>query len=161
MSALRQCSPTQVPFSAYLRAARCAADKVYRSDRAARQSGPASLLFTPQGFVMTEDTMRQLLMAHLSSGPLSPEQVNSALETMVGALRRADIGGGDAGFDGLMEAISRSMQDTGNTQAPPASATAVAGLKKYTWQPSSDNQECSICLFQYGEVSCIFVRSRC
>ena len=125
--------------------------------RAATAAGTAQLVVTPSGLVMTEDTLRQLLMAQLSPAPgAQPEQLHGAIEAMVQGLRQARDGDGlDAA---LLQAISRSMAEAQSQQAPPAAARVLATLPKRKWNAAknagSESQaadECAICLTAYQE----------
>ena len=125
--------------------------------RAATAAGTAQLVVTPSGLVMTEDTLRQLLMAQLSPAPgAQPEQLHGAIEAMVQGLRQARDGDGlDAA---LLQAISRSMAEAQSQQAPPAAARVLATLPKRRWSAAknarSESQaadECAICLTAYQE----------
>jgi len=96
--------------------------------------------------------MRSLLSTHLTASQVPAQSMATMLDSMIEAFRSASFVG-EQRFDGLAEAISRSMQDQGVSQAPPAAAAAVAGLKKYSWKQSAETQECPICLYKYQQVS--------
>jgi hypothetical protein len=122
--------------------------------RAAQITGSPQLFVTPSGLVMTEDTLRQLLVAQLSPAPgAQPEQMHSAIDAMLRGLRQARDG---EGMDtGLFEAINRSLSEAQSQQAPPAAAKAVEALPRHKWAAGQKglrgSDECAICLSAYEE----------
>ena len=122
--------------------------------RAAQITGSPQLFVTPSGLVMTEDTLRQLLVAQLSPAPgAQPEQMHSAIDAMLRGLRQARDG---EGMDtGLFEAINRSLSEAQSQQAPPAAAKAVDALPRHKWAAGQKglrgSDECAICLSAYEE----------
>jgi len=125
--------------------------------RAAATTGTPQIVVTPSGLVMTEDTLRQLLMTQLSPAPgAQPEQVAGAIDAMLRGLRQARDGDGvDAT---LLEVISRSIAEAQSQQAPPTSTRVLANLPKRKWTATQgtagDGQagdECAICLSAYQE----------
>ena len=127
--------------------------------RAAQISGSPQLFVTPSGLVITEDTLRQLLLAQLSPAPgEQPEQVHSAIDAMLRGLRQARDGEGDSA---LFEAISRSLSEAQSQQAPPASTKAIETLQRRKWKVGSQGEngsdECAICLnsCEDGDEMCV------
>lgn len=119
--------------------------------RAVQISGSPQLFVTPSGLVMTEDTLRQLLMAQLSPAPgATPDQMHIAIDAMVRGLRQARDG---EGMDTeLLEAINRSIAEAQNQQAPPAAAKVMENLPKCKWKKGENwDDECAICLGTYAE----------
>ena len=119
--------------------------------RAVQVTGAPQLFVTPSGLVMTEDTLRQLLMAQLSPAPgARPEQMHFAIEAMVRGLRQVHDG---EGMDSaLLEAINRSISESQSQQAPPAAAKLVENLPHRTWKAGEHpDDECSICLASYED----------
>jgi hypothetical protein len=122
--------------------------------RAAHITGSPQLFVTPSGLVMTEDTLRQLLVAQLSPAPgAQPEQVHSAIDEMLRGLRQARDGEGTD--TGLFEAINRSLAEAQSQQAPPASEKIVQNLPRHKWKAGETSlkgsDECAICLNVYEE----------
>lgn len=125
--------------------------------RAATAAGMSAVVVTPSGLVMTEDTLRQLLMAQLSPAPgAQPEQMRGAIDAMVRGLRLAHDG--DGVDSTLLEAIGRSMAEAQSQQAPPTAVRVLESLPKRRWKAAQTvgcdphaADECAICLTAYQE----------
>ena len=104
---------------------------------------------------MTEDTMRQLLMAQLAPAPgASPTEVHGAIDAILRTLRQARDGEGPESE--LFEAIQRSLAEAPRQQAPPAAVEVVKNLPRKTWKANAgrgphEPDECPICLAPHEE----------
>jgi hypothetical protein len=115
---------------------------------AAREIRRPTIFLTPSGLVISEETLRQLVSAHLPAAG-SDESIVESLITLLqnpGAHQDSE----------LLEVIARSITDSGSKQAPPASEQAWLQLRSHIWDESdtiaSGPEECAICLSRYEMV---------
>jgi len=104
---------------------------------------------TPTGLVMTEEVLRQFVLAQLSS-TVDGDHLSHAVDRIMVEMRRsaANILSED---HELMEAISRSLAESEGRQAPPASSQVLEKMLRLRWGPrmqreKGGKQSCSICL---------------
>ena len=132
---------------------RCGSVSISNLSRSVRAP---SIFLTASGLVITEDALRQLVLAHI---PAAAGQ-EGAVESLIALLQSPGVLQGDR-MEGtqLLDVIARSLADGGNKQAPPASEQAWLQLKKSSWNgmhmalsQGTDSEECSICLSKYQAV---------
>jgi hypothetical protein len=134
---------------------RCGSSSVSSSRQDLR---PPSLFLTPSGLMFTEETLRQLVLAHV---PAAAGE-NGTIESLLSLLQNPGVLYGDRLEESqLLEVIARSIADGGCKQAPPASEMAWMQLRKFTWKDKdamkscgTDSEECAICLCKYESVRC-------
>jgi hypothetical protein len=116
----------------------------------AREMTQPTVFLTPSGLVISEETLRQLVSAHLPAAAGDASIIESLITLLQnpGAYQDSE----------LLEVIARSITD-GSKQAPPASEQAWLQLRSHSWdrldEGTSGLEECAICLSRYEMVCCV------
>ena len=125
---------------------RCGSTSI--SETAQEMRSPTVFL-TPSGLVISEETLRQLVSAHLPTAAGDTGVIESLITLLQNPGAHQD--------SELLEVIARSITD-GSKQAPPASEQAWLQLRSHLWEESdggkSGLEECAICLCRYEMVCC-------
>ncbi len=130
---------------------RCGSTSISATARELRQP---TVFLTPSGLVIAEETLRQLVSAHLPAAAGDASIIESLITLLQNPGAHQD--------SELLEVIARSISD-GSKQAPPASEQAWLQLRSHRWDGSdggiSGLEECAICLSRYEMVCCVFLNS--